>query len=507
MYPGTHAAVTPDKAAVIAADSGRTLTYGELETRSARLANHLTGSGLSTSDVVVMLSENDPAMFEVYWAALRSGMYVTAVNHQLSAREVAYIVRDSGASAIVVSAGRKELAESIVDEIPGVKVKLAYGGPVSGYHDYESALAAASPEPPADQPRGSDMLYSSGTTGLPKGIKPPLPGLQVHEPGAPFVAVLGAMYGFAEDTVYLSPAPLYHAAPLRFCGVVHAFGGTVVIMDKFDAERSLRYVEQFAITHSQWVPTMFVRMLKLDPEVRSGYSTASMRVAIHAAAPCPADVKRQMIDWWGPVIQEYYGSTEGNGLTFIDSRQWLEHPGSVGKAGLGIIHVCDPDGSELPIGENGLVYFEREVLPFEYHNDPEKTRSAQHPRNPTWTTTGDIGHVDSEGYLYLADRQAFVIISGGVNIYPREVEDCLIVHPAVYDIAVVGAPDEEMGESVKAVVQVADGVPAGAELAAELIAYARERLAGFKVPRTVEFVDVLPRTDTGKLVKHKLRAQ
>jgi long-chain acyl-CoA synthetase len=270
---------------------------------------------------------------------------------------------------------------------------------------------------------------------------------------------------------------------------------------------ALQAIEKFQITHSQWVPTMFVRMLKLPGEQRQGHDLSSHRVAIHAAAPCPVEVKRAMIDWWGPILQEYYAATEGNGATFIDSGQWLTKPGSVGRAGLGTLHICREDGREVAAGEIGLVYFERDKVPFTYHNDPDKTRESQHPDHPAWTTTGDIGYLDEDGYLFLTDRRAFTIISGGVNIYPQEIENVLALHPKVFDIAVIGVPDPEMGESVKAVVQAAPGVAAGPETGAELLAFLRERIAHYKVPRSVDFVDALPRTATGKLQKGKLRAQ
>ncbi len=507
MYPGTHAAGKPDKPAVVMVDTGRTLTYYELESHSARLARCLHDAGLRRGETVAMLTENTPECFEIYWAALRSGLYTTAVNHHLSSEEAAYIVDDCDARALIVSAGKHELAEAVAQRVPGLTVKLAFGGRVTGFGDYTSALDAVSDDPLPDQPRGADMLYSSGTTGRPKGIKPLLPDRQVHEPGDPYTTIFSKMYGFDENTVYLSPAPLYHAAPLRFGGVVHAVGGTVHVMPKFDAEQALRSIESARVTHSQWVPTMFVRMLKLPEEVRLRYDTSSLRVAVHAAAPCPVEVKQKMINWWGPILYEYYSSTEGNGITFIDSEQWLRKPGSVGQAGLGVVWICDDDGRELPAGETGVVYFERATLPFQYHKDPEKTLSAQHAGHPNWTTTGDIGYLDDDGYLFLTDRKAFTIISGGVNIYPQEIEDCLALHPKVHDVAVIGMPDPEMGESVHAVVQLPPGVVPSGELAEELHAYVRERIARYKAPRRIDFVDELPRTETGKLVKRVLREQ
>ncbi|MFC4784307.1 acyl-CoA synthetase [Nocardioides sp. MAHUQ-72] len=508
MYPGTWAATTPDKPALVMAGSGRTLTYAELDDRSLRLARRLQGSGLATGDVVALLSDNAPEAYEVYWACLRSGLYVTAVNHNLSADEAAYIIRDCGAKALVVSAAKAELVADLVAGLDvGVRERLAYGGPVPGFGDYEAALAAAGNEPLAEQPHGDDFLYSSGTTGRPKGVKVDLPSIRVDEPGYMYVTIFGGLYGFGQDTVYLSPAPVYHAAPLRFGGVVHALGGTLVMMERFDAEAALRAIEEHRVTHTQMVPTMFVRLLKLPEQVRTSYDVGSLRCVVHAAAPCPVEVKRRMIGWLGPIVQEYYASTEANGATMIDSETWLAHPGSVGKALLGVLHVCGEDGAELGPGEVGTIYFERDRVPFAYHNDPERTASTQHPAHPTWTTVGDLGFVDEDGFLYLTDRLAFMIISGGVNIYPQEVEDLFSLHPAVADIAVIGVPDEEMGERVVAFVQPAPDAQPGPALAAELTGYARDRIAHFKVPREILFRDDLPRTPTGKMVKGRLREE
>jgi fatty-acyl-CoA synthase len=510
MFPGTYAVTTPDKPAVILSQPDGedvVLTYRELDERSLRLAQALRAAGLGRGDHIAFLSDNQPTVFEVYWAALRSGLYVTGINHHLSPEEAAYIVNDCGARAIVVASANAELASAIVADTPAVEVRLAFGGSVDGHQDYEDALRAAGADPLPEQPRGADMLYSSGTTGRPKGIKPPLPDRQVDEPGDLFVAVFAKLYGFGPDTVYYSPAPIYHAAPLRFTGIVNSLGGTVVIAKRFDAEAALAAIEKYRVTHSQWVPTMFVRMLKLDPDVRARYDLSSVRVAIHAAAPCPVDVKQKMIDWWGPVLYEYYSSTEGNGVTTIDSEQWLTKQGSVGRSGLGVIHICDEDGVERPTGEVGTIYFERDEPPFEYHNDPEKTREAQHPEHENWSTTGDVGYLDQDGFLYLTDRKAFMIISGGVNIYPQEIEDCLTLHPKVRDVAVIGIPDLEMGEQVKAVVQPENPAEAGSELADELMAFVRSRIARYKCPRSIDFTDSLPRSATGKLVKHELRAR
>ncbi|MFF3641275.1 acyl-CoA synthetase [Streptomyces sp. NPDC002564] len=499
MYPGAY---DPARTAVVSADGTRTLTYGRLEERSLRLAVHLRSVGLRRGDHLALLCDNDPRALEVYWAAMRSGLYLTAVNHHLSADEAAYIVRDCGAGALIVSGSLTAL---------GVRVRETAGGPalVLGLDDgtYEKALDAASPVPPDRQPLGADMLYSSGTTGRPKGVRPALPEGDVRTRPTTYTVVFQTMYGFGEDTVYLCPAPIYHAAPLRFCGVVTALGGTVVLMESFDAEAALAAVERHRVTHSQWVPTMFVRMLKLPPEVRERYDVSSTKVAIHAAAPCPVEVKRRMMEWWGPVLYEYYSSTEGNGITFISPEEWLSKPGSVGRDGfLGTLRICDDEGRVLPPGETGTVYFERDETPFRYHGDEARTRAAQHPDHPNWTTTGDIGHVDEDGYLFLTDRKAFMIISGGVNVYPQEAEDVLVMHPAVADVAVIGVPDAEMGESVKAIVQVEPGIAPGPGLERELVDFARARLAHYKAPRSVDFTDALPRTPTGKLAKSRLRA-
>ncbi|QUD85149.1 acyl-CoA synthetase [Gordonia polyisoprenivorans] len=507
MFPGVFAARTPDKPAVIRASTGEQLTYRELDENSTRLANHLHSLGLKYGDAIAVVSENDLHIFEVYWAALRSGMYVTAINHHLTAEETNYILSDSNAQVVFAGASVAHAVER-AGELPALAApghRLVWGGELPGFDSYEKVLASASSQPRTDQPRGTDMLYSSGTTGRPKGIQTPLPQGQVDEIPDAYTAVFAPMYGFDENSVYLSPAPLYHAAPLRYCGTTNSVGGTVVFMDRFEPEEALRLIETYHVTHSQWVPTMFIRMLKLPEEVRSRYDVSSMKVAIHAAAPCPAEVKRAMIEWWGPVIHEYYASTEAAGATFIGPQEALDHPGSVGKPLLGVVHICDEDGNDLPTGEVGLVYFEREEAVFEYHNDPEKTAQARHPAHDNWSTTGDVGYVDEDGYLYLTDRKAFMIISGGVNIYPQEAENVLVTHPAVFDVGVIGVPDPDLGEVAKACVQLAPGFSPSDELAAELLDFTREKIAGYKVPRSVDFVDDLPRTPTGKLVKGILR--
>ena len=506
MYPRTHALAHPDKPAVIM-ETGARVTYAELEERSTRLARLLRERGLRPGDQVSIWAENHPRYYEVYWAAMRSGLYVTGVNRHATAEEAAYILTDSGTRALITSAAMGERAEALRALVPGCATWLAFDGPVAGHESYEEALAGQSAAPLADEPRGEVMLYSSGTTGRPKGIKRPLSGLRVDDPAATRTsAITGPLMGMGADSVYLMPAPLYHAAALQFSVATQELGGTVVAMERFDAERFLALVEEHRVTHTQVVPTMMVRMLKLPAEVRERHDTSSLRSFMHAAAPCPPEIKRRTIEWLGPIVVEYYGASEGNGMTFIDSAQWLAHPGSVGRPVLGSIHICDEAGRELPVGEPGIVYFERDKTPFEYHNAAEKTRGSRHPEHPTWSAIGDLGFLDEDGYLHLTDRVGFTIISGGVNIYPAEVEACLVVHPAVADVAVFGLPDEEMGEYVHAVVEPVDPAAAGPDLAQELRDHVRAHLAGFKVPRVVEFAEV-PRLATGKVQTGRMRQE
>jgi long-chain acyl-CoA synthetase len=411
-------------------------------------------------------------------------------------------VKDCGAKAFIASHSLAKVASEVAPLIPGVKL-LMVGGAVPGYASYEDSASAMPAERIADEISGTDMLYSSGTTGRPKGVRLALSGLPIDAP-SPLTMLASMLFGISKDSIYLSPAPLYHAAPLRYCMAIHRLGGTVVIMDHFDPEEALRYIEKYKASASQWVPTMFVRMLKLPDEVRLKYDVSSMKTAIHAAAPCPVDVKRKMIEWWGPVLHEYYAGTEGNGFVYTSSEDWLAHPGTVGRAMVGIIHICDDQGKEVATGEEGVIYFEGENQ-FEYHNDPKKTKESRHPEHPNWSTLGDVGKLDEDRFLYLTDRKAFMIISGGVNIYPQEAENLLISHPKVADVAVIGVPNEDFGEEVKAVVQPADWNDVGPAFAEELIAYCRQHLSPIKCPRSVDFERELPRHPTGKLYKRLIR--
>jgi fatty-acyl-CoA synthase len=504
MYPGAHAKTQPDKPALIMGRSGEIVTYAELDARSNRLARLLRANGLRPGGHVAIFMENNPRYPEVYWAAIRSGLCLTTVSRHLSADEAAFIIADCGAEALITSRALADVADRLLPRIPKCRLRLMSDGAAEGYDAYEEAIASQPAEPLATQPMGITMLYSSGTTGRPKGVKRPLPDRSVEE-SDPTVLLIGALFGFGPESIYLSPAPIYHAAPLGFSMALQGLGATVVMMEQFDPREALRCIEAYRCTHSQWVPTMFTRMLKLPEEERRRHDVSSLRGAIHAAAPCPIQVKEAMIGWWGPIFQEYYGGTELNGLTFIDSSDWLEHRGSVGRAMLGTLHICDEAGTELPPGENGIIYFEREEMPFEYYNDPEKTRDSQHPQHPNWSTLGDMGRLDEEGYLYLTDRKDHMIVSGGVNIYPAEIENVLVTHPKVIDVAVIGVPNEEFGEEVKAVVQPIEGVSGSPELAEELSRFVRERIAHYKCPSSIDFEAKLPRLSTGKLYKRLLR--
>jgi fatty-acyl-CoA synthase len=505
MYVGDFASSRPDHPAVVMGD-GRRLTYAQVNDRSIQFARVLADLGLRRGDHYAVFMENDPAYYEVVWAGLRTGLYVTAINSHLTAAEAAYIVNDCEAQVLVTSVALSETAEELATEVPAVRHRLMLNGTAGAFASYEDLVVAQSAAPLDDEQRGMVMLYSSGTTGRPKGIKFPLP-----PPDAPLgeweIGEGGrTRYGYSEDTVYLSPAPLYHSAPLRTSLGIQSIGGTVVVMERFDARAALALIEREQVTHGQWVPTMFVRMLKLPEEERRRYDLSSMQVAVHAAAPCAVDVKERMIEWWGPILEEYYSGTENIGSTAISSAEWLEHKGSVGRPYGATIHICDENGVELAPGATGTIYFEAETdTHFEYHGDQSKTAGVRHPEHPTWRSLGDIGRVDEDGYLYLTDRQAFMIVVGGVNIYPQEIEDVLVAHPKVLDAAVFGVPNDEMGEEVKAVVQPMRWEDATAELKAELDAWCDGRLARYKRPRSIDFDPQLPRLDNGKLYKTALR--
>jgi long-chain acyl-CoA synthetase len=505
LYPGAHAATRPDSPAIVMATTGEVITYAQLDAEANRLSHVFRDMGLQPGDHIAFCMENQERFLAICWGAHYAGLIYTAMSSRLTTEEMAYVIDNCEAKVFITSPYKSDQAAELRDQMPQVELRLMVDSTIDGYDSYEAAIESASPEPLADRIAGTDMLYSSGTTGRPKGIIPSVPPTPLEEAGSG-VGGLGAMlFGFNEESRYLSPAPLYHAAPLRFCMGIHIAGGTVFVMERFDPEDYLRLIAKHDISVSQVVPTMFVRMLKLPEETRAAYDVSSLQACIHAAAPCPVDVKRQMIEWWGPVIHEYYAGTEGNGFVYCDSEQWMAHPGTVGSAILGIIHIVGEDGEEVPVGEAGTVFFEG-GSEFEYHRDPEKTADSRHPNG--WSTLGDVGKVDEDGFLYLTDRKAYMIISGGVNIYPQEAENVLTMHPKVDDVAVIGVPNEDFGEEVKGVVQPVE-MPADDEAAAalsrELIAYCKEQLADVKCPRTIDFRAELPRHPTGKLYKRLLK--
>ena len=503
MYPGEHAGLRPDQPAVIMAASGEVLTYGQLERRSNRLAHLLRANGLRRLDHYAVFMENNARYVECCTAGERTGLYYTCINSYLTPDEVAYIINNSESKILITSQAKRAVALAAIGQCPNVTLCLIVDGPGDGCAQNLDEATAAFPETPiADEALGTAMLYSSGTTGRPKGILRPLPN-QPPAQKLPVYDFLMKLWRFRDGMTYLSPAPLYHAAPHAGVAFTIHLGGTAVIMEHFDAEHFLRLVEQYKVTHTQLVPTMFSRMLKLPEETRGCYDLSSLEVAIHAAAPCPVQVKEQMIDWWGPIILEYYGMTEAIGFTACDSAEWRAHKGTVGRVLFGDLHVLDEAMNPVPSGIVGTVWF-RLGSPFEYFNDTARTAESL-SSDGTMGTVGDVGYVDTDGYLYLTDRVTFMLISGGVNIYPQECEDLLITHPKVADAAVFGVPNADLGEEVKAVVQPMPGIDAGADLAEQLIAFCREHLAHIKCPRSVDFEEQLPRLPTGKLYKRVLR--
>jgi acyl-CoA synthetase (AMP-forming)/AMP-acid ligase II len=485
------------------AGSGEVRTYGELDAAANRVSHLLREQGLGVGDHVAMVVENSIVFFDLAWGARYAGLFYTACSTGLTGEELAYIVDDCGARTVFVSARFADRAAALTEGAPRVEHWLSVGGPIDGFEPYEE-LVAGLPDTPLDETRiaGRDMLYSSGTTGKPKGIRPTTEFVPLEETPIIVTEILRGMFGLGEDDVYLSPAPLYHAAPLRFCMAFHQLGSAVLVMEDWDARWALDLIQQHGVTATQVVPTMFVRLLRLPEEVRAGADLSTLRFALHAAAPCPPEVKQQMLDWWGDIIHEYYASTEACGLTWVTPTQWRERPGTVGKALVGVPHILDADGDELPPGEDGAVWFSEGPV-FEYHNDPEKTAAVTDKLGRQ--TFGDIGHLDADGFLYLTDRASYTIITGGVNVYPQEAEDALLAHPKVMDAAVFGVPDPDFGEAVQAVVQPLEMPADPAALERELVEHCRARLAKVKCPRSVDFRPELPRTPTGKLLKRLLK--
>jgi acyl-CoA synthetase (AMP-forming)/AMP-acid ligase II len=496
------AASAPDRPAIVMAGSGETTTFAELEERSNRLAHLLRARGLRHGDGIAIFMENDPRFLEVGWAARRAGLYDTPINTHLTTEEVAYIIDDCDAKAVVSSRARADVAVGLTEaNTPKVDVRLMVNGSVDGWEAYEEVAGAQPASRIADEAEGDYILYSSGTTGRPKGIRREVSLLPFGEAPNRVLAFLQAL-GMEEGDVYLCPAPLYHSAPCGWSMGSQDIGATVVVMERFDAEQALSAIQRYRVTHAQWVPTMFVRMLKLPEAVRRRYDVTTLKGVVHAAAPCPPDAKQQMIEWWGPIIHEYWSSTEGAGITYVTSEEWLEHPGTVGKPMGCELVIRDDEGVELPRGEVGTIWARIEGG-FEYHKDVGKTAEAHNEHGEK--TVGDVGYLDEDGYLFLTDRKSFTIISGGVNLYPQETENVLIGHPKVLDVAVFGVPNPDLGEEMKAVVQPVDWSDAGPELQRELSTWCEAHLARYKCPRSIDFERELPRLDNGKLYKRKLR--
>ncbi len=503
FHPKNQAQLTPNKAAYVIPEDNVTVTYEELDHRSNQIAHTFRKLGLKAGDSVALLVENRQGFFELCWAAQRAGLHYTPISTHLKADEIIYIVKNCDAQAFVLSERYRKMAPTIAKRSRKSTRLLSLGAELDSYEELESLMECSPITPIDDETAGSSMLYSSGTTGHPKGIKHLLSGRK-PDYCPPRQKQFKERYQLDNQTVYLSPAPLYHAAPLGFTMATMAFGGTCIVMKRFDPELSLKLIERYAVTHSQWVPTMFVRLLRLEKTLRQKYDLCSHRIAIHAAAPCPIETKKEMISWWGPIVQEFYSGSEGVGTTFITAEEWLKHPGSVGRSVDGNLHIVGEDGNELPAGEIGTIYFENSPH-FEYYNQPDKTEQALTSKG--WGTLGDVGYVDDEGYLFLTDRKANMIISGGVNIYPQEAENILLSHQAVLDAAVFGIPDEEFGETVKAVVELTADQTPNSGLEQELLAFCNSRIASIKCPRSIDFEHKLPRLPNGKLYKRELKAR
>ena len=503
MYPRDYLNTTPDKAAFIIASSGEEVSYRQLEQRANRGAQLFRALGLKAGDHVAIFMENNRYFMEIVWAAQRAGLIYTAISTHLKRDEVLYIADNCEAKVLITSPKMSAVAREVASGSSSVDHFYAVEQALGGFSNWDDACASQSDQPIDDEEGGVPMLYSSGTTGMPKGVLPAMPGNLAIDALSQQMQGLMLLFGFDADAVYLSPAPLYHAAPLAYNLFTMYAGGTSIIMDTFDAEGSLKLIERYRVTLSQWVPIMFSRLLKLPPDVRGRYDISSMKNAFHAAAPCPVEVKQQMIDWWGPIISEYYSATESHGVTFINSEQWLAHRGSVGLP-LGCeVHILDDNHQEVPTGEIGEIFFSKKGPRFQYYKEGEKTSGAYTEKG--YASVGDVGYVDKDGFLYLTDRRNFMIITGGVNVYPQEVENLLITHPEVADVAVFGIPSEAFGEEVKAVVQAIDLNADSGALATRLDSFCREKLSTIKCPRSYDFMAELPRLDNGKLYKRHLQ--
>jgi len=506
MHPRIYAESHPDKPALVMAETGETLTYGALEPIANQGAQLLRQLGVKNGDIIALWARNSIEFMSIYWAAQRAGVYICPLPVYLSVDDAAYILKDCKAKTLIVSSEIRAAEDFMIQAaklVPNLENIFSLHKPVSNLESWDEAIGKMADTPISDEQAGWHLIYSSGTTGRPKGVKLPLIGGPVIENNM-WVERYEQLYNLTEKSVFLACAPLYHAAPILFATNVMRRGATIVITKKFLPEGTLEAIETYKVTLSQMVPTMFIRMLRLPDNERLNYDVSSLEHVVHAAAPCPLEIKYKMMDWFGDIIDEYYAGSESIGATAITASEWRNKPGSVGRSRSSILHICDDNGAELPSGDIGSVYFEG-GYDFEYLNDPVKTKQARNPLHPNWATYGDIGYVDEDGYLFLTDRKKFIIISGGVNIYPQETESLLVLHPKVADVAVFGVPDEDMGEEVKAVVEPLNWSDTGPEFEAELIEFCRAKLSSFKCPKSVDFEKSLPRQENGKLYKRALR--
>jgi long-chain acyl-CoA synthetase len=497
------AEANPDHLALVTPEQEE-IRAGDLLAKVNQLTHGFRELGLQPGDAVAMLLPNCAEVFELFLALGQAGIYLIPINWHLVGPEIAYIVQDCEAKAFVTDARFADTAKAAADEIGFPEEgRFSVGGEIPSFRAYEELTDGQPTTTPADRTAGLVMNYTSGTTGRPKGVRRALPGVDPETAGGGFGGML-YLFGVQpfDHNVHIIGSPLYHTAVLVFGGASIHIGHTVVVMEKWTPEGMLHLIDQYQVTTTHMVPTQFVRLLGLPEDVRAKYDVSSTRHMIHAAAPCPPQIKRQMIEWWGNSIDEYYAASEGGG-TYVTAEEWMLKPGTVGKKWpFSEVVILDDDGNELAAGQVGTVYFHMPSGNFEYFKDEEKTKNS---RQGKFFTVGDAGYMDDEGWLFLSDRKIDMIISGGANIYPAEIESELIMHPKVADVAVFGIPNDDWGEEVKAVIEPVEGITGGPELEAEIMAYCVERLAKFKRPKTIDFTTEMPRDPNGKLYKRKLR--